>query len=441
MKWQDVKAFLKRQYILWNGRKMKNLLYPVVIWLALLVMLSCTRVFGQNIFATYGSAYVNADVDGADIDVAWDVPGPMSAGHYYVAQFYLSSDGGATNTNWIYNGYFSHNSATATHSIGTYTHWRVWVGDLENGTNADLGHIDTGWQPIADEEEPYRVRSTGTNNSDQEIRVGMVDNNGDTIFDIIVQPGESWDETHEVDEADGPFTPVIATRNEFSDGVWLAVDLEDADPTPAGPAVPPSQEDPIPGESTVVQNITNQTVNNVNINNNPSPNSPSNNDSTPWVNPTPATVDNERLDKATYKQGVDKIETAIKQGTKDVVKEVKKQGEDTVEAIESLLDATAPSIGDVAAGPLPDPVDPLPSPNVVAGEGAIPEVPDFFTGTLSAETTITAELDMFGDTYDWTLDLTDYDEPIEIVRGVLTTILFVMFFLLLVRTARGAVAG
>jgi len=157
-----------------------------------------------------------------------------------------------------------------------------------------------------------------------------------------------------VDEADGPFTPVIATRNEFSDGVWLSVDIEDATPAPSGPPITPSNTPgpTPPSTATIVQNITNTTVNNTNgdtitttnINNNITPNNSGNNTSSPWIAPTTPTVDNERLDKTTYKQGVDKLEVAIKASEKQ-----RKADADLLKkAVEDLSDENQKAINEAA---------------------------------------------------------------------------------------------
>jgi len=293
-----------------------------------------------------GSATVGYTVSGTTLTItALNLPAANSSRFYVLYGSVTDTDGGFETSN-IFTVAASGGAITSWSGAVPALDWtsggfrRLSLRELEPGSNIILANNSVWFGGAAD----YKIRTMGTNNSDQTIRIGYVDASGDSVLDITVQPGESWDETVVVNEADGPFTPVIATQGQFSDGVWFSVPIEDATPVPTGSPVSPSTADPVPETSTVVYNVTNNTVNNNTIINNQStPNSPGGGGS-PWLAPSGGTVDTERLDKTTFRQGVDKLEVAIKASEK----QRKADADALKEAVEELTDENQKAINEAA---------------------------------------------------------------------------------------------
>jgi hypothetical protein len=133
------------------------------------------------------------------------------------------------------------------------------------------------------------------------------------------------------------------------------------------------------------------------------------------------------LDKATYKQGVDKIVDAVTKGTGQIHTDLVNTGGASEPSNITPADIVA------IAPPSPD-------------SSIVPSAPTFFTGSFSSTTSIVANLPSFtlaGKTwpaYTWTLDLTRYSTACTLIRSVCVITLLVGFFLLCVRSARGASA-
>jgi len=139
--------------------------------------------------------------------------------------------------------------------------------------------------------------------------------------------------------------------------------------------------------------------------------------------PATDTVDTARLDKTTYREGVDKQISFLK-GIK--------------EALTDSKSASGPSTltpGETEAE--------MPS---VAG-GFLPSAPTLFSGSFSNVHVISADLEipsMLGSSavsMDWTFDFEDYSTAVGIMRGVLSFVLCVSFFILCVRAVRGSSAS
>lgn len=421
-----MRSFLRRQWVLWNGRKMRRLLLPAVVWLLVMLgLVVCARAQSGTYTVTHDGGPTDS------VTAVFTIHPGVSPGTWTVT--IDSVTGSAAIPQGRYapvnpsGGVSSYTNSTGDWPVADWPQVMFMARSQTSGLFTVIGPYDVLAPPAE-----YRIRTSGTNDSEQPVRIGFIDANGDVVFDLIVAPGESWDETIVVDESDGPFTPYVATQNEFSDGVWTQVEIEEAQPQAVASAIPASDAVPLPSSSEVTYTVTNTTVNNTTVNNNTVVNSSANNQASPWINPTPATEDGDRLDKATFRQGVDKLETAIKKGAQDTVAGLKK----VEDAVKDLRLATAPSLGDVESGELPEAVE-LPAP----GLDAIPEAPEFFTGTLGSASVIAADLELFGDSFHWSVDFADYASAVNLVRSVLSVALFVGFFLLCVRTARGAGAS
>jgi len=327
----------------------QNLMYALSNLLRrLCVCLLAFLAVGRSLSAatlTTGGGSVSYTVSGTTLTInALSLPAATPEVFYVLYGSVTATDGGSETTN-IFTVAASGAAISTWSGANPALDWtsggfrRLSLRQLEPGTNIILANNSVWFGGAAD----YKIRTVGTNDSDQSIRVGFVDGSGSSVLDIVVPAGGSWDETVVVDEADGPFTPVIATQNEFSDGVWFNVPIEDATPIPSGPPVSPSTADPVPEASTVVQTVTNNTVNNTTINNYAPSNGPGSGGA-PWIAPTSGTTDTERLDKSTYRQGVDKLELAIKASEKQ-----RKEDADALqEAVEGLSDENQKAINEAA---------------------------------------------------------------------------------------------
>lgn len=287
--------------------------------------------------------------------------------------------------------------------------------------------ILASWSPDDPPPTPatkYQLKYSVTNTRDYAIKYVVFDSEDDVIHSVTVNPGETKTGTVLLTEAQMPYTEKIFVPATFSDGGWTEVDLDDGDGVPPGHPTShtsyPEDEDP-PGGSAA----------NVDV---PYPSMPSNGTST-TAGSTPAaagvwtattgTVDTERLDKGTYKQGVDKI----------------------VKGQDKLLDVLKGTGSATSPVSVSDPDEPEAQTLPVAGAtNLLPVTPTFFTGTLGSSHTVSANLTIpaiLGTSpvpIAWSLNLETYSAPIAIVRGVLAAAMSFGFFVLCVNTARGAFA-
>lgn len=153
---------------------------------------------------------------------------------------------------------------------------------------------------------PKQYDVTHSNSSAVPMKVGLY--NGDTLIaEVTVPPGQSARLTATV-PAGVELTEKFFVQSQFSDGVWLAVD--DFDDTPSGTrtvstgglndstGTPPTTPPPATPPPPTVAAPTGPTT------------APSTSGTGVWTT-TAATTSAEALDKTTYRQGVDKITSAI----------------------------------------------------------------------------------------------------------------------------------
>jgi len=140
---------------------------------------------------------------------------------------------------------------------------------------------------------------------------------------------------------------------------------------------------------------------------------------TAWT-PTTNTVDNERLDKATYRAGVDK--TILKLGEiKDAITTT------TVTAPETFGDPEETAAA-LVAGPSITNIMPTTPPTLTGNFTSV--------HTVSANLTIPGMMGIADIPVNWTYDFSQHESLITIIRNFLLYIITICFFILCVRTAK-----
>lgn len=264
-----------------------------------------------------------------------------------------------TTTVWTYAAPTLSWSCTCTGTLGSHTMYvpggatlAVYSHSGGSSHSGSVSGLSVGQTVVlSGPEHSYTIPSspnqkknieTFTNTRDYPVRYVIFAADGTTILKDSgsISPGGTADMTFEFLESEGPLVRKIFIPADFSDGGWVEADL-DTDSSPSGTYVSPS---PTPETtSTYVPPAT-------------PPTSPVNNTSMPTTAPnagviqpgsqtiwngTSNTVDNERLDKATYRQGVDKQVEKLGQ-IKDKLEEIRQEAEDrgdTVAADQAAKDA------------------------------------------------------------------------------------------------------
>lgn len=419
-----------RQGVLFRGRKMKATLMPafwvVVGWFAVFAAVTCSATT-----MSFSDDY-------------WQFPD--------VTVEYDHTDG----ANKIYNVSVTHYSSTADNPASSVTIVGVEAG-VEYGTMTPTGL--TGWSQTSqtktatlsvplDKTLTMRVKATSSisavynynggqfqssadtdcvvvfpatkNTTGYPIHYRIVHSIDGTVATIIVQPGQSVPRAEYAVTCGGTYqiqyqVPDAGPGNN-GDGTWTVIDGTDADPDGWKPGTPipdtgPDDEHPDPP---MPENPTGP-------NDEPLPQAPKD-PAPPWQGPTAPTVDDERLDKQTFKQGVDKVVAELQEQTKELKK---------LNKAPDAIPSGDPTIPDRPAVPHPE-------------EDLLPggTVPNFFTGSLNTSTheinvslpSITA----LGRTYPakiLSIDLADYSAVIVPFRALLSGILWILFFILITRTA------
>jgi len=300
---------------------------------------------------------------------------------------------------------------TATRPIGSSTYTTY---DTEMGTGTSGSYVYGEARKVLN----YSI----TNTRDYPIRYGVF-GVGDELLELIdVAPGATV--TGQVTGAEGQvFTEKVFVPANFSDGGWVPADLDDGDaiPLPAipsasvgsyvTPAVPPTT----PSHTAVI----------------PSGSIPSSGTITPtsggtiWT-PTANTVDNERLDKATYRAGVDKTVAAL-------------------DKISTTLKTTTVTEPTTTEGDAPEPMEATELP-VAEVTNMFPTTPDMPTGSFTSVSEISVNLTIPGIgpipdiPISWEYDLAQHSGVITLIRDLLKYLLVWGFFIACVKTGRGAFA-
>jgi hypothetical protein len=408
---------------------MRRLLLPAFVWLLVVLVLGlCTPAARAYQTHPMGEGS-SVDNDGSQVSVSWNTTTGTLSWTY-------SMGGGADGHSqgvWLYK-VASNGSYTS-----TYTFFDIVNLSGASGSGSDSTHIASGdwvilagrkWLTATSEYSDYFVwfrcgytdvipkkfRFQGTNTYAYGIKAVILSSDNSVLWTSgVIAPGEGWDHTEDVTHrTDGPFRGALLLPAANTDGVWVLQDLDDATPTPI--------TDPTEGTET------NDTPDPVPTD--PAPEVPTSGAINTsggqqggiWQSTT-NTTDNERLDKTTYRQGVDKIDVRLK----SIYDLLNKETTKTAPTDTPTTFSTAGTAPDTPAAILPTP-------------------PTFFSGSFSSGTQIAADLPSFtviGRTFPavhWQFDFADYAAPIALVRGVLSIALLIGFFLLCVRSARGSSA-
>lgn len=237
----------------------------------------------------------------------------------------------------------------------------------------------------------------------------------------LLQPGQSWVQEWEV-TCGGTFVLSYQPTGELElDGVWLYPDeeeptpdeeaWEDGEPVNVGPPEEPAPQTPPP----------------------PTPeeaNLPVKGKSPAeaWQ-PKPDPVDDtDLLDRPTYREGVDKVVKAVRDNTTAVTRK-----------IDDLKDALTDDLGEIDEGApeIPDVSLVMPTNNEAHLFPTAP--PDFFEGTLGKQKSFghtSSAITVNGFTFPgttFTVNLEDYDTPIQWFRALCSVALWILFWFALTK--------
>jgi len=151
-----------------------------------------------------------------------------------------------------------------------------------------------------------------------------------------------------------------------------------------------------------------------------------------WSAPTGATADGERLDKATYRQGIDKTVLGVK-------------------AVETKLTNLYNAVTGTGSPDVSGPDFPTTSTTTFAGsssgvvgnlEGLMPAAPNVLPTSIDKDSSISFPLAFpFIGSQTLAIDLAVFSGPVAFIRGMCLSILAILFFLVSVRTIRSTFAS
>jgi len=280
-----------------------------------------------------------------------------------------------------------------------------------NDANALIQDNMSWWAP--DPETEKRVRVAGTHTGERPIRIVLRSGESDIIGSIDVQPGASYDQTFTVTDAQETAGLHLDTfvQDTFQDGVWVQKDT--FDPATAtkigseevsGVVLPPGGIPDAPHEAY--------------SNRGPSSAAPTatTSSTSAWTssNVTTTTTDQERLDKSTYREGVDKLERVLQGKTSDVPAAPTATGTPvfTAPTNPNRLVSKLPSVPSVTA---PTPVTAITVSLQIPGITVAPVTIDF--------------------------DRPGFSGPVSIFRSIMLGVMTLIYLILSIRTVRGAFAG
>jgi len=195
------------------------------------------------------------------------------------------------------------------------------------------------------------------------IKVRILNGSGTAIWTSgALTPGQTVQHNEDVTgRTDGPFKVGLLVPSSLGDGIWEARDLDSGTTIPIGTALevregstepdfPPATPLPDPGTEGIPQanGVNTEGGTQVSI----------------WNAPTGSTVDAERLDKLTFKQGTDRLEKAIGDSAKKIVTAVG-AGNAKLDAIGTKLDALKTNADEQATAKAANP-----GAGVAAGQGS-----------------------------------------------------------------------
>ena len=197
----------------------------------------------------------------------------------------------------------------ASNTSGTFTFtgnpakWYMTEYSLNNGSR-----VLAWYQPVSTTEKkslPWSI----TNNKDYAITYVIKDKDGNFLVEQVVQPGETKTGVLSYNADLGPITHDAFVPADFTDGAWITAP---GNPVTNGTAVPiPNPPQGTPYTAPTQPQPTSPVVPIPLPSNIPNSGVIQPGSQTVWVNGGSATEDAERLDKATFKEGTDKVVDAI----------------------------------------------------------------------------------------------------------------------------------
>ncbi len=380
---------------------MRRLLLPAFLWLAFAVLATCT-VRGQ------GWSLSSSDGGSAGITLVISGKTALETGGWRIT-FSATGSGGkvgrGTNANLPAAVYFLGAApAIFTADIsGPVTFW-AWAGDVAHAQYRT-------YDPTV---ATQRVRVALHNNSDFPVTYKLMQD-GEQIGTVTLQSRQGI-----IQEFDAPSSSEVVVMSEVEgivkDGpIWVVEEGAVTDLGPVKTITPHDADGPTPEPTDVPEpNIPRDT---------PSNNSGKGTWTVPSTNTDPANQ-TDLLTNKIYMQGADKITSAVSK-------------------ISDSLRGSSPVLNSEATTIQTDPV----AFHSVTGSGLIPaSAPTFFSGSIPSVSVVSATLPQFsvlGQTWPqktWSFDLASYSASITWFRAVCSVALWLSWWLLLVRTARGAAA-
>jgi len=400
--------------------------YLRLIFLAFVLFCIGYAVKGAVYTVSDGTMTVTENTETHVVTVTWAFgrrdDGGGDPDNWYTGGSIIKTDANGSNTNLgtafnehsVHSGWGSSpwtvtGSTTFTRDPNSWYRVRIYKS---NDANVFLENNATWWAP--DPVTEKRVRIAGTHTGERPIRLVLRSGESDVVGSIDVQPGASYDQTFTVTEAQETAGLHLDTfvQDSFQDGVWVQKETFDtATATKVGTAEVSGVTLPaggIPDASWEAYS-----------NRGPSSAAPSASTSSTsaWTasNVTTTTTDQERLDKATYREGVDKLERVLQGKASEVPSAPTTPGTPAF---------TAPANPNRLASKLPTaPTIAAPSAPVTAITVAL-EIP----GITVAPVTID-------------FDRPGFSGPVSIFRGIMLAVMSLIYLVLSIRTVRGAFAG
>jgi len=417
---------------------MKRLLLPAFLWLLVMWLLgTCQQVFA------YGSTVNNMGVFGTTASHGRSTVTRLTSSTFSVT--WSPSGAGGFPSDWCTTQHtaYATGSGTAVFDSSTVpltggsTTFTCSAGNwfrIVDRTYVSGDAFDTVFYYQNTSTPKKKNIETFTNTRDYAVRYVYFNDATDAVLKDsgTVAPGATADMTFEYDST-VTLKRRIFVPADFSDGGWVEATL-DTNPTPdpddpstvAGPNTTQTAEYYPPGAAPTTP--TNSTVT---PSNTPASLAITPGSQTVWT-PTTNTTDNERLDKATYRVGVDKIN--------DKLGEVKTKLTEIKTAL--TTDTGTTTAPEIPADPAETEAMTIPTPNVAS---VLPDpMEDLFTGSftsvtaVSANMTIPAFLSVPSTSWNWSYDFSEHETLITVIRNFLKFVLVVEFFLLSTRTVRGA---
>lgn len=412
-----VRSLVHRHRVLFGGRKMRRLLYPAFWWVVIMTLLA----FGQLLrgdTASVDQASLTVTVTSTAFNYSYVVSKTDGVSYGGVSIHPVDGSGNVTGGNVI-NKTAVADPLTGTGSAARTASQRYRMRAAKfNWSNALITDQIIFIEPNA---VSKKVRVSYFNSREFPVRLKLVDsaNPSTVIAETLVAGGTGFIQTIALPLGVNDATLLTFVEDFSRDGPSWVVDEGAVTQIGSGTNVPGVETDGDPSTTTVPEppglpgKVTPPSENPVSQ---PRP--------TVWFmggSGAVETTDAERLDKATFREGVDKLEVAVKGlGFPDEV------GESNM---------SMPEVETPEGTELPEVNAPIAA------------QPTFFTDSFGTATVVSATIPAVNlgggvswPSHNFSVDFSDYSTAVTLIRGVLSLLLVVGFFILCVRTARGSSA-